>query len=124
LTYALTTAPVRYALGPWASFKELIKREWSLQLHNKLMFAFGQGQTAFVAFIVSTTFPQLPKDDFNSANLFLSVCFFSLMCMWVWTIACAAAQLCPYACQVHHPHRDSESHAIGWPHRRCACSQG
>lgn len=38
-------------------------------------------QTAFVAFIVSTTFPRLPKDDLSYANLYLSVCFFSLMCM-------------------------------------------
>lgn len=50
-------------------------------MHFYVIFLFLSLQTAFVAFIVSTTFPRLPKDDFPHANLYLSVLFFSLMCM-------------------------------------------
>jgi len=73
----------RYALSALASFKAVLRREVLLLFRNWLMLGFGAGQTAFVAFIVSTTFPRLPKDDFAQANLYLSVCFFSLMCMFM-----------------------------------------
>lgn len=37
----------------------------------------------FVAFIVSTSFPNLSKSTFADANLFLSVIFFSVMVMFM-----------------------------------------
>lgn len=58
-------------------------REGLLLVRNKTFFIAGAVQTAFTAFLVSTTFIRMSKNTFEEANLFMSVMFFSLMTMFM-----------------------------------------
>lgn len=74
-----------YALTNWQEFKAVFGREIKIASKKMavLFTVFALVQAAFIAFIVATTFPQLPKDDFDYGNLFLSVAFLAVMNMWM-----------------------------------------
>eukprot|EP00198_Chlamydomonas_reinhardtii_P008553 XP_001697890.1 ABC transporter [Chlamydomonas reinhardtii] len=72
-----------YAQSAWQMLASTLRREVLLLRRNKLFMLAGAGQIMFVAFIVSTSFPNLSKSTFADANLFLSVIFFSVMVMFM-----------------------------------------
>ncbi|KAG2441719.1 hypothetical protein HXX76_003334 [Chlamydomonas incerta] len=72
-----------YAQSAWQMLASTLRREVLLLRRNKLFLFAGAGQIMFVAFIVSTSFPNLAKSTFADANLYLSVIFFSVMVMFM-----------------------------------------
>ncbi|KAG2451837.1 hypothetical protein HYH02_003613 [Chlamydomonas schloesseri] len=72
-----------YAQSAWQMLSSTLRREVLLLRRNKLFMLAGAGQIMFVAFIVSTSFPNLAKSTFQEANYYLSVIFFSVMVMFM-----------------------------------------
>ncbi|GFR39610.1 hypothetical protein Agub_g72, partial [Astrephomene gubernaculifera] len=68
----------RYGMATWPMLWAVTRREVVLFVRNPQFFIAGMVQVLFIAFLVSTAFVNLRKSNFNDANLFLSVIFFSL----------------------------------------------